>query len=347
MEEKKVSIINIDDNRWMNYLSTKEEAMIFHHPNWLKNLCESYNFSPFVIAVLNDDNTISAGVPFAEIKSPLTGRRWVSLPYSDYCFPLYDDADDLELLTDFIVEERSSSRVQKIELRWEYPDRQCIKRNYDHVFHIKQLPNCSEDYFNSLKRNECNFVRQSRERGVTVKRGTSKKFVKEFYNLQLLTRARHGLPAQPWRYFELLQKNIFAHGLGFILLAFSNDGCCVAGLVILHWNKTVTVKYSASCDRLKSELRPNDLLTWEAIKWACDSGYEKIDEGRALCTNTGLRRFKTKWKLEERPLIYSTIGYPESSITRSGLSRIFEKIIQHSPPFVCRIVGELLYKHFS
>ena len=347
MVEKNVSIINIDDERWLAYVKTKEEAMIFHHPNWLLNLCESYKYSPFVIAVVDNKNTISAGIPFAEIKSPITGHRWVSLPYTDYSFPLYNEADDLDLMIDHILDLYNSSQAPKVELRWEYPSRQGIKRTSNQLYHSKLLPQIPEDYFNALSSNTRRFIRLSRDRGVTVKNGTSIEFMKEFYNLQVLTRIRHGLPTQPWKYFKLLQKNLMEHDLGFILLAFSKEGHCIAGLVILHWNNSVTIKYAASGNKLKSELKPNDLLMWEAIKWASENGFKKIDEGRTACANSGLRRFKIKWGLEEKPLTYSTIGYPQHSMTESGFNRQFKKVIQHSPAFISRVTGEILYKHFS
>ena len=347
MTEKKVSIINLDDNRWMNYLSTKEEAIIFHHPNWLLNLCESYGYSPFVIAVINNDNTISAGVPIAEIKSPITGHRWVSLPYSDYCFPLYNDANDLELMIDYFLEMHNSSQAPKMELRWEYPGRQEVKRKCHQVIHTKQLPKSSDELLETLPRSVKRYIRTAIKQGLIVKTGTSIEFLKEFYKLQLLTRARHGIPVQPWRYFRLLLKNLLEQDLGFIFLAFSEDGRCIAGNVVLYWGNTFTIKYGASRSNLKKELNPNYFLMWEGLKWACDNGYGIFDAGRTSIANIGLRDYKNKWKLEEEPLTYSNIGYPESSTKQSGVGKLSEEIIRHSPPIVCKIAGEILYKHFS
>ena len=91
-----VDILNpFIDQRWSVFISNHHNANIFHHPNWHSVLKKQYNFNTFIVAAINEEDKITAGVPFCEVKS-LTGKTsWLSLPFSDHCQPLVESACEL------------------------------------------------------------------------------------------------------------------------------------------------------------------------------------------------------------------------------------------------------------
>jgi hypothetical protein len=127
------------------------------------------------------------------------------------------------------------------------------------------------------------------------------------------------------------------------LLAYSGS-IPVAGAVFLTWNGTVVYKYGAS-DPDYWKLRPNHLIFWTAIRWACEHGYRVFDFGRTDLDNQGLRDFKSGWGATERPLVYSLLADRPPKPPSGRLSHALEEVIRRSPPWVCRAVGELLYKY--
>jgi hypothetical protein len=162
-----------------------------------------------------------------------------------------------------------------------------------------------------------------------------------FYDLHVSTRRRHGLPVQPRRFFKLLWRRLLEPGLGFALFVCS-EGIPVAGAVFLTWNRTITYKYGAS-DAAYWHLRPNNALFWEAIGWGCENGYETLDFGRTDTDGEGLRRFKLGWGCDEEWIQYFALGDTASS--SHGLARtLLRPILQHSPPWVVRALGNLLYR---
>jgi lipid II:glycine glycyltransferase (peptidoglycan interpeptide bridge formation enzyme) len=161
--------------------------------------------------------------------------------------------------------------------------------------------------------------------------------------MQLATRRRKGLPVQPRKFFELLQEYVLAKGLGFVLLAYKDQECLAGGL-FLHWQRTLTYKYAASSGE-EQQYRPNNLLTWTAIRWGCENGYQLFDLGRTELDNAGLRRFKKGWGALEESLTYSTMSSRPLKQSTRKLEQLLHSVIQHSPPWVCRISGELLYRH--
>ncbi len=350
------------DERWRAFVAAAPHASIFQHPAWGSVLSECYGYRSFVAVVCDEDGEIQAGVPIQEVASPLTRRRWISLPFTDHCGPLYRDEQQLthkgdvsegdwrgELLK-YLGELRREAGAPSLELRTGLPPQDGMLVNDSQVLHLLKLSPQSQEVFDNFHRSQVqrNISRAERE-GVEVRRGEGRKGLDAFYALHIQTRRRLGVPVQPKRYFDLLRARLLDSGMGFVLLAYS-DGRPIAGAVFLTHNTTLTYKYGAS-DADSWSLRPNHALFWTAIKWGCDNGYRVFDWGKTGVDNEGLRRFKGRWGAEESILPYSVLDRAgqeaHGTSMQERLSGIMGLFIQKSPPIVCRTLGELLYKHFA
>src|SRR5437879_4363805 len=87
------------DQRWVEFLQRHPRASVFHTPGWLDALQRTYGYEPVVLTTSPASQELSNGVVFCCVSSWLTGRRMVSLPFSDHCEPLVDRPVDLEDLT--------------------------------------------------------------------------------------------------------------------------------------------------------------------------------------------------------------------------------------------------------
>lgn len=338
-----IEFLDPSNKDWEKFVSKHSKANIFHHPRWIEFLAECYSYEPEIITV-QDAGRIKAGIPIIKINSIITGKRWMSLPFSDHCKPLFSDSHSLLLLTKKFKELHTENKL-KLELRWKYPfpNHQFFRSN--HVLNIIPLSSNTEEVFYNIQKRTRKYIKVAEKNNLTIRSGTSSDLIRNYYQLQALTRQRHGIPTQPRRFFDLLGKRILENDLGKVLLAYHN-GECVAGKVILYWNKTLTFKYSASKTNFW-DLNPNHLLSWKAIKWGIEHNYKRVDMGRSEKSNKGLRRYKSKWGAEERELIYTTLPGP-SSTTKSGrVMKVMNIVIRKSPLFVTKIAGELLYKHFA
>jgi CelD/BcsL family acetyltransferase involved in cellulose biosynthesis len=334
-----------DDKHWIDFVSSKPQATIFHHPAWLKSLAECYGFRPFVIAVCDASGHVQAGLPVMEVRSRLTGHRWVALPFTDYCPPLYDDFDALDQLTHDLAFLYQAGRVPKIEIRWELPAYPSIQSHPAYYLHTVKLASDPQVVMKRFERTHRQNIGTAENRGVHIERGTEPEHLCRFYQMQLETRRRIGVPVQPWKFFDLLGRNLLARGLGFVLLAY-RDTQCLAGGLFMHWQQTITYKYAASSNE-GQECRPNNLLSWTAMRWGCENGCTVFDLGRTDLENAGLRRFKKGWGAEESPLIYSVLSTLPPNTSNGKLTSFVETVIQKMPPWVCRVSGELLYRHFG
>jgi lipid II:glycine glycyltransferase (peptidoglycan interpeptide bridge formation enzyme) len=345
LEHRQYLFLDPSDECWTAFVTSNPRANIFHHPAWINLLAECYGYRPFVVVVRDASGRISAGLPVMEVNSPLTGRRWVSLPFSDYCAPLCRDDNSLDQLTRELTCLSQESNAPRFEVRWELPVYPGIQSYCHYVLHTLKLDSDAERVRGRLHRMHRQNIGTAEKRGVRIERGEGLEHLQIFYRLQLQTRHRHGMPVQPWRYFKLLGSALFKRGLGFALLAYKDDQC-LAAAVVLAWQQTLTAKYAASrADSLS--LRPNDLLFWTAIHWGCENGYSLFDMGRTDLSNTGLREFKDRWGAEQVPLTYSILSAMPPQPTSGRLMSVMHAVIRHSPLWVCSAMGELLYGHFG
>ena len=93
---------------------------------------------------------------FCRIRSWLTGRRTVSLPFSDHCEPLVDDPNELDDLLLNLKSSVDSRRTGYIELR---PSTTAIRpgsgfeQSLGHLWHIIDLSRPIDTLFGSLHKN--------------------------------------------------------------------------------------------------------------------------------------------------------------------------------------------------
>jgi CelD/BcsL family acetyltransferase involved in cellulose biosynthesis len=329
----------------MDFIASCPEANIFHHPAWMNVLAACYHYKPHILAVLDEQDTICAGLPIMDVNSPLTGRRKVSLPFSDYCKPLYRDELSHQALTEQLICAFEQEPHKRIEVRWCLPEQATIQRETKFVLHTIRLQSDPYLLAKQFKRTHLQNIHTAEERGVKVEFGDKVEHVRAFYDLQLETRKRHGVPAQPWKYFELLSHHIIENGMGFVLLA-THENEIIAGMVFLGWGSTLIAKYAASRED-HFNLRPNNLLFWEGMRWGCGHGFTVFDMGRTEIENTGLRTFKSRWGAVEEPLHYSVLSRKPLQPSSGRIESIMHSVIHRSPLWVCRLSGELLYRHFG
>ena len=340
------SLVRIDssDPTWVEFLSSQSDSTAFHHPAWSAVLAESYGYRPFVVALAEEGGRLHAGLPMMEVRGVLGRRRWISLPFTDYCPALVPDSRLREALVQGLAALQADDGPRLIEIRAELPGADVFRsvRGLRHTLELRSDPEAVLRTFNrsQVRRG----IDRAKRDGVTVRWATSKPDLTErFFDLHARTRRRQGVPVQPRRFFGALWERMIEPRLGFVLLAYDGD-TPIAAAVFLVWNGTVIYKFGAS-DTNFWKLRPNHLLFWEAIRWGCETGHHRFDFGRTDLDNEGLRAFKSGWGTTEDPLVYSTIADTPPR-GRSGLAQPgLAALIRHSPLWVTRAMGAALYRY--
>jgi len=344
MNATAVTIDPIADPAWRRLIERSPAAEAFHHPLWLELLRAQYGYELEACCVGNGGG-IEAGIPVARVESRLTGRRLVSIPFSDVCAPVAAPDADPAIVGALgrALAERAAGSGLELTVHAPLPGAPGAHVRpsfYRHLLPLAADPAEVEQRFSKsqIRRG----VKKARREGLRVERRTDVAALDAFYALHLQTRRRQGVPTQPKRFIRRFER-LFERGLGFVMLVL-DDGEPIAAAVFLTFKGTVTYKYGASDSRSLSK-RPNNLLFAEAIRWACESGYETLDFGRTDLGNDGLRAFKRAWGAEEVELAYTYLAQRPPEPEAGLRDRVLGATISHSPAFVGRLIGEALYRH--
>jgi hypothetical protein len=105
-----VEIINpLEYPGWDDLLLSQHDHSIFHTTHWARILHESYGYTPLYFTLFRD-GALSALIPVMEVNSWITGRRAVSLPFTDYCEPIMTENGIFpELMEALLSQEESQS----------------------------------------------------------------------------------------------------------------------------------------------------------------------------------------------------------------------------------------------
>jgi hypothetical protein len=243
----------LTDSRWTSFLERHAEATIFHTPGWLRALQRTYGYEPVVYSTSRPDEELTNGMVFCEVNSWLTGRRLVSLPFSDHCQPLLSRPEELWVLLNALAERRERERWRYIEIRPLHSAPAPIKEHTrfgeseEFCLHKVDLtPLLSEVYRrfheSSVQRKLCKAQRAN----LSYEEGRSAVLLEKFYHLLVMTRRRHLVPPQPIEWFrnliECLGEQVKIH------IVSQNDQP-LASEVTLLYKSIVVSKYS--CSNLK------------------------------------------------------------------------------------------------
>jgi CelD/BcsL family acetyltransferase involved in cellulose biosynthesis len=329
----------------------------YYQPAWLTLLSRLYSYPVHTLQTTDADGALTGLMPVMAVRSPLTGRRVVSLPFSDCCPPLASSDAAANALVDQALALAQAERARYLEVRSgalaALDARPDLTRNDLYSRWVVPLERDTQAMWKRVKSSSQQPVKKARKEGVIVRVGASLADVDAYHHLHLLTRSRkHGMPAQPARYFRDLWQTFNdtdpATGQVRLLLA-EHAGVVIAGMILLISGSTVRYAYSASDQRFL-RLGPNNALMWEAISWASEQGYARFDMGRTAHDNAGLVGFKRSWGALEEPLPY--YYYPQiaglaSTSEESWKYRLLTGGWRRLPLPVAEALGGVLYRHLG
>jgi hypothetical protein len=338
------------DGSWDERIASHPGASIFHTSSWARVLRDTYGYEQFYFT--NDQSRPPAAVAFCEIDSGLTGRRGIALPFTDECALLPSADLTFKTLFEFaqgLGKERNwrSLEVRGLPAFSEIGISEETASSLSFYGHLLDLSPGPEAIFKTLHSSTQRAIRKAEKSPVKVEIASDEKAMAEYFALHCLTRRKHGVPPQPFSFFEQIQRQMIAAGKGFIALARLDDRA-IAGAVFFRFGTAASYKYGAS-DAEFDAVRPNNIVMWKAIQHLCEQAAETLDFGRTSKYNEGLRRYKLNWGSQERTIHYMKWNLRRETFVResdhsSGWQNHF---FRHCPIAVSRLVGRLLYRHIA
>jgi Acetyltransferase (GNAT) domain len=339
------------DPRWAKLVERHPKASVFHTVGWLKALRRTYGYEPVAYTTSSPTGELQNGLVFCRINSWLTGRRLVSLPFSDHCEPLCDSVDDLNFLTRYI---KSTEAHQN----WKYLEVRPLNGNFGqtreangflpaakYFLHVLDLRPDLDQLFRNLDKDSVQRRIQRAERaGLIEKCGRSDDLLKEFYALFVITRGRHRLPPAPYDWFRTLIR-CMDETLE-IRLAYKGN-TPISAILTLRCKDAVYYKYGCSVAQF-NRFGATPWLLWRAIAAGKSNGATKFDMGRSEEGDAGLLTFKNHWVPQPQRLIYWRFPDTSSLDSSSGWKlKMAKNVFSSIPNWFGTIAGKLIYRHIG
>jgi hypothetical protein len=110
------------DPRWPEFTQHHRRASVFHTRGWLEAVRQTYGYHPVAPTTNGPGSDLENALAFCLVHSWLTGRRLVSLPFSDHCEPLAESNEDLTELFAGLHARATAGNCKYLEARWISPD---------------------------------------------------------------------------------------------------------------------------------------------------------------------------------------------------------------------------------
>lgn len=330
------------DHRWLEFVSSHPDALIYHHPGWLSALECEYDQKCVSLAYTDENGRFCAILPLFYTKGlPLqigglaTGRRLSSLPRTPIAGPLSTSLKAATEVVEHAVELARSQPGLQLEIKTHIPglDRSVSSLNCVawRPTYVEELPLAVEGmawqefwenlrlprtctscegckrlrFGNARRQHRVNWsVNKAIKLGLQVREAESEEDLKRWYKLYLLTMRHNAVPPRAYRFFRALWSSLSPTRKIRLLVAEKQT----AGMTKMIAGSILlqfgqTVFYAfTGCAPKDFCLHPHDILQIEAIRSACRGGFRWYDFGEVADEHEALAQFKTKWGGDPTPL---------------------------------------------
>jgi CelD/BcsL family acetyltransferase involved in cellulose biosynthesis len=342
----------LQDPRWAEFVDRHPRSSVFHTVAWLEALHRTYGYQPIAYTTSPPGISLEDGLVFCRVTSWITGRRLISLPFSDHCEPLVNNASDEQVFVSALEQTLHREKLRYIEIRTTQPlagaAGLCSPTQSYYLHQVDLRADLAVLFNNSHKSSTQRKILRAEREGLICETGQSQALLDAFWNLLLITRRRHQISPQPKSWFRNLV-NCFGDALQ-IRVAFK-DKQPVASILTLRHKDTLVYKYGCSDTRFNN-LGGTQLLFWRSIQEGKRDGLRVFDLGRSDCDNAGLITFKDRLGSARSTLTYVRLSAspPSNVFGRSGagwVGRIVGSVIPCLPDRLLCMISRVLYRHIA
>jgi hypothetical protein len=286
------------------------------------------------------------------------GKRLISQPFSEYGGMLLDEGlseSDMDTIVSHLRGFAKDRGVREIEMHgrqglripnWE---RWLRRGNEQHYAYLPLDRPIDEIWSKVVTYQVRKAVQKASRNDLTVEERSDKETLRSrFYPLYVGSMNRLGVPPHSLRYFLSCKE---AFGDGMRIFWGMQQGTPIAGLLGFSCGTRVSITTIVSDER-HWEVRPNDLIHWEYIKWAHEQGFKVFDFGSIRYE--GQLHYKKKWGcvIDEHAYYFLSAdpqskefgSFDSSSPAMKKMSDIWSRYV---PASVARVVGPMLRKQLG
>jgi len=279
----------LDRGVWDAFVEAAPEATPYHLYGWRDVIEESFGHRGHYLAALDAAGAVAGVLPLVHMKSALFGNFLVSVPFVNYGGVLCRGEGAAGALIEAAERLRCRLGAHHVELRhlgFELPALPARRHKVTMVLSLERDADLQWSAFNAKLRNQ---VRKAEKSGLTCTMGEDE-LLDDFYAVFARNMRDLGTP--------VYAKHFFATVLGVLrgtarIVAVQKDGRTIAAGILCRYRDTMEMPWASSIADYKA-LCPNNLLYWESIRCAIESGCTRFDFGRST-PDEGTFNFKKQW----------------------------------------------------
>ncbi|MDD5416960.1 MAG: GNAT family N-acetyltransferase [Candidatus Aenigmarchaeota archaeon] len=327
-----------DEERWKHFVRFSNST-IFHTIEWRNVIRDTFGYKPYYIVSTNEGTT-NGCFPMFCVKSFIFGKRYISLPFSFAAGPIYTDVKFLkELLTEAkrvskdskYLEIRTKDKIP-VDIVKEFE----LNENTDTFMSVLELTDI-DTIWKEMDKKHRNAIRKAEKDGLKVREGTEND-LRAYHRLKMrLSAKKYGIPSEPLLFYQKMWEEMHKKNLVKLFVA-EYEGKIIGGIILLM-HKDEILYFSGAADEKYLNVKPYNLLVWEAIKYSLKNRYKYFNFGTS--ENKGLLDFKESFGAKSVQIpVYST-----SELGKAAGYGLFTKIWKRIPTRLSKFVGPFLVRH--
>ena len=283
-----VRAASADAQRWDAYVTGAADAALYHLYGWRRVVEETFGHQTIYLAAVSG-STIVGVFPLVQLKSLVFGHMLVSMPFFNYGGISASSPDVRNALMDAAIDVAKELQADFIEVRHEDEWDRALARKTTKVAMRLSLPSSSEELWKSFPSKLRTKIQRPRKEGMTSVTGGVEE-LDSFYDVFSRNMRDLGTPVYSKSFFQNILTQFPEQS--WISTVYMEERPVASGFLIAFKDR-LEIPW-ASAVRDFNKLRPNTLLYWNCLEFACQRGYRVFDFGRST-PGEGTFEFKEQW----------------------------------------------------
>ena len=341
--EMTIDHYNEDSSTWDAFVASHNDSTNYHRYGWRKVIEKSFGHKTYYLTARDGNGEIQGLLPLTHMKSRLFGNFLVSLPFFNYGGLLCNDDETASALLDEAGRILGDVNADYAELRHLNVRRQELATKELKVTMILPLQNDEEAQWKALDAKVRNQVRKAEKSGLETVSGHLD-LLDGFYEVFCRNMRDLGTPVYGRNFFQNVLET-FPETTRIISVMLGDKA--VASGILTWFRDSLEVPWASSISDHKNKC-PNNMLYWEAIRFAIRNGSAKFDFGRST-PGEGTFIFKKQWGAKPVQLYWQYLlkdgeRVPELN-TKNPKYELAIKVWQRLPITLTKVLGPRIVKN--
>ncbi|MCI0400695.1 MAG: FemAB family PEP-CTERM system-associated protein [Gammaproteobacteria bacterium] len=288
-----LNIVSVDTHteasRWDSFVQSAKDATSYHQFGWKAVITKSFGHQCHYLAAIDDKGGWQGVLPLVHMRSRIFGNFIVSVPFVNYGGLLCRDEAATSILLGEADKLRRLYGATHVELRHVAQSIEGVPTKLHKVTMVLELASDVDAQWQAFSPKLRNQVRKAERGGLRSVIGHLE-LLDGFYQVFTRNMRDLGTPVYAKSFFRSVLEafpettRIFAVDYG---------GRTIAAGIASWFRDAFEIPWASSISDYKS-LCPNNMLYWEAMRFAINNGFRRFDFGRSTPLE-GTYKFKKQW----------------------------------------------------